>query len=97
MMELYMFGRFEVRTGEEEEFEQALRDVMAATRAEAGCMEAHGYRSVRKAGLYFLHSRWKDAATFDAHAALPHTLSFLEIAEHLLVKPRDVLRMERIA
>ena len=96
-MELYMFGRFEVRAGAEEEFEQALRAVMAATRAESGCLEAHGYRAVRKAGLYFLHSRWKDAATFDAHANLPHTLKFLEVAESLLEKPRDVVRMERIA
>lgn len=96
-MELYIFGRFEVRAGAESAFEEALRDVMTATRAEAGCLEAHGYRSLRKAGLYFLHSRWKDVAVFDAHAQLPHTLKFLELTEKLLEKPRDVVRMERMA
>ncbi len=96
-MELYIFGRFEVRAGAEAAFEEALRAVMAATRSESGCLEANGYRSVRMTGLYFLHSRWKDAATFDAHANLPHTLKFLEVAESLLEKPRDVVRMERIA
>lgn len=96
-MELYIFGRFEVRAGDESAFEAALREVMAATRAEPGCLEAYGYRSIRKAGLYFLHSRWKDEAVFDAHAKLPHTVKFLEIVEELLEKPRDVLRMEMIA
>jgi heme-degrading monooxygenase HmoA len=58
-MELYIFGKFLVRDGQENTFEDALREVVTATRAEAGCAEVHGYRSVRNARLYYLHSRWK--------------------------------------
>jgi quinol monooxygenase YgiN len=95
-MELYIFGRFLVRDGQENAFEEALRDVVRATRAEAGCVEVHGYRSVRNARLYYLHSRWKDVQVFEAHAKLPHTEKFLERAEGLLDEPRDVKRCERI-
>ena len=35
-MELYIFGRFEVRAGAEAAFEEALRAVMAATRVGVG-------------------------------------------------------------
>lgn len=95
-MELYIFGRFLVRVGEESVFEGALREVVIATRAEPGCLEVHGYRAVRNARLYYLHSRWKDVEVFEAHAKLPHTESFLERVEKLLEEPRDVKRCERI-
>ena len=95
-MELYIFGRFLVRDGQEGAFEEALRDVVTATRAEAGCLEVHGYRGMRNARLYYLHSRWKDVEVFEAHAKLPHTEKFLERVEKLLAEPRDVKRCERI-
>ena len=82
--------------GKESTFEDALRDVVTATRAEAGCVEVHGYRGVRNPRLYYLHSRWKDVEVFEAHAKLPHTENFLEQVEKLLVEPRDVKRCERI-
>jgi quinol monooxygenase YgiN len=95
-MELYIFGRFLVRSGEESVVEEALREVVTATRAETGCLEVHGYRAVRNARLYYLHSRWKDVEVFEAHAKLPHTEKFLERVVGLLEEPRDVKRCERI-
>ena len=95
-MELYIFGKFLVRDGQENTFEDALREVVTATRAEAGCVEVHGYRGVRNARLFYLHSRWKDVAVFEAHAKLPHTERFLELVEKLLAEARDVKRCERI-
>src|ERR1700756_5298847 len=67
-MELYIFGRFLVLDGKESAFEEALGEVVTATRAEVGCLEVHGYRGVRNARLYYLHSRWKDVEVFEAHA-----------------------------
>jgi len=46
-MELYIFGRFQVRVGEEPAFEEALREAVTATRGEAGCLEIYGCRGVR--------------------------------------------------
>jgi quinol monooxygenase YgiN len=95
-MELYIFGRFLVRDGQEDAFEAALEEVVTLTRGEAGCLEVHGYRSVRNARLYYLHSRWKDVETFELHAKLPHTENFLERVEKLLEEPRDVKRCVRV-
>ena len=95
-MELYIFGKFLVLDGKEGVFEAALGEVVVATRAEAGCVEVHGYRGVRNARLYYLHSRWKDVEVFELHAKLPHTEKFLEKVEKLLAEPRDVKRCVRI-
>ena len=95
-MELYIFGRFLVLDGKESVFEAALGEVVKATRAKAGCLEVHGYRGVRNARLYYLHSRWRDVEAFEAHAKLPHTEKFLELVEKLLAEPRDVKRCVRI-
>ena len=95
-MELYIFGRFLVRDGQEHAFEAALREVVTLTQAEPGCVEVHGYRGVRNPRLYYLHSRWRDVEVFETHAKLPHTEKFLERVEMLLDEPRDVKRCERI-
>ncbi|HTB92583.1 MAG TPA: antibiotic biosynthesis monooxygenase [Candidatus Sulfotelmatobacter sp.] len=95
-MELYIFGKFLVLEGKENAFEEALGDVVTATRAEAGCTEVHGYRGVRNARVYYLHSRWRDVEVFELHAKLPHTERFLEVVEKLLEEPRDVKRCVRI-
>jgi quinol monooxygenase YgiN len=95
-MELYIFGRFLVRNGQEGAFEEALQEVVTLTRGEVGCLEVHGYRAVRNARLYYLHSRWRDVETFELHAKLPHTERFLERVTGLLEEPRDVKRCERM-
>jgi quinol monooxygenase YgiN len=95
-MELYIFGRFHVRAGEERAFEEALREVLPRSREEAGCLEIHGYRSIRDRRLFYVHSRWRDAETFEVHARLPHTVKFLERVAELIDQALDVTRAERI-
>ena len=75
-MELYIFGRFLVLDGKESAFEAALGEVVTATRAEAGCLEVHGYRSVRNARLYYLHSRWKAGGLSHAPRELVETARY---------------------
>ncbi len=95
-MELYVFGRFRVVAGKEEEFAEALREVVRASREEAGCVELYGCRSVRDRRLFFVHSRWTDEEAFEAHARLPHTVKFLERAQRMIEHELDVTRAERI-
>lgn len=95
-MELFIFGRFHVRQGKENEFAKALREVVRASRGEVGCIEIHGYSSIRDARLFYVHSRWKDGEAFELHARLPHTVKFLATAERLSEHPVNVTRAERI-
>jgi quinol monooxygenase YgiN len=95
-MELYSFVRLHVRTKREREFEEALQEVMAASREEAGCLKIHGYRSIRDARLFYIHSKWKNEEAFEVHAKMAHTVKFLTKVEALTDQPWEVTRTERI-
>ena len=95
-MERYVFVRLHAREGEESAVEQALHDVAGPSREEQGCLSFHLFRSMRDRRLFYIHSRWRDEAAFQAHAKLPHTVRFLRRVDGLLDQPRDVTRTEMI-
>jgi len=95
-VETYVFVRLHAREGEEKNVEEAMRDVAAPTREEAGCLSFQTFRSMRDPRLFFIHSRWVDADAFQKHAELPHTVQFLERVDALLDQPRDVTRTEMV-
>ncbi len=95
-METYVFVRLHAREGEEKNVEEAMRDVAAPTREEAGCLSFQTFRSMRDPRLFFIHSRWVDADAFQKHAELPHTVQFQERVDALLDQPRDVTRTEMV-
>jgi quinol monooxygenase YgiN len=95
-MELFIFGRFHARAGEESAVAAVIREVVVPTREEPGCLFIQAYRSIRDPRLFYIHSRWVDDASFEAHAELPHTLRFLERVEALIDHPLDVTRARPI-
>jgi quinol monooxygenase YgiN len=95
-MELYSFVRLHVGAGRESAFEEALQEVLSASREEAGCLKIHGYRSIRDARLVYIHSKWKDEEAFEVHAKMAHTVNFLKKVEALIDHPLEVTRTERI-
>ena len=46
-MELYIFGRFHARAGNEAAVAEVINDVLVPTRAEAACISVHAFRSIR--------------------------------------------------
>jgi quinol monooxygenase YgiN len=95
-MELYIFARFHAGTGNESAVADAVSEVLGPTREEAGCLSIHSFRSIRDPRLFYIHSRWAGEEAFDAHAALPHTIRFIERVEALIDHPLDVARTELI-
>jgi quinol monooxygenase YgiN len=95
-MEQFVFVRLHAREGEEKAVEEALREVMARSREEPGCISFHLFRSARDPRLFYIHSQWADAAAFQTHGDLPHTTKFLKKVDALLDQPRDVARTEMI-
>ena len=73
-----------------------LLDVVVPSRAEPGCLSIHAFRSTRDPRLFYIHSRWKDEGAFENHAALPHTVRFIERVEPLIDHHLDVTRAEQI-
>jgi quinol monooxygenase YgiN len=96
MSELYIFARFHAREGCEDQVEQVLHAVLEPSRAEPGCLAIHAFRSTRDSRLFHIHSRWRNEATFEHHATLPHTALFVERMEKLIEHPFDVTRSNLI-
>jgi quinol monooxygenase YgiN len=96
-MELFIFARFHARDGQQDAVAAALRDVIPPTRAEPGCRAIDAYRCTLDPRLFYIHSRWTDAAAFDRHADLPHTVRFLQRVQPLIDHPLDVTRARPIA
>ncbi|PYN73250.1 MAG: antibiotic biosynthesis monooxygenase [Candidatus Rokuibacteriota bacterium] len=94
--ELFIFARFHARPGKQDALAEALRDVLAPSSEEPGCLSIHAFRSIRDPQLFYIHSRWKDEAAFEIHSGLPHTIRFVERVEPLIDHPFDVTRAEQI-
>ncbi len=95
-MEVFIFGRFHARPGHAQAVEAAVQAVVGPTRDEPGCLDVHAFRSTLDASLFYIHSRWADAAAFERHALLPHTVRFLARVEPLIDHPLDVTRTTQI-
>jgi quinol monooxygenase YgiN len=96
-MELFIFARFHAKPGQEDAVAAALRDVLAPTREEPGCRAIQHFRSTQDPRLFYVHSCWVDEAAFEAHAALPHTVRFLQCVQPHIAHPLDVTRARPIA
>jgi quinol monooxygenase YgiN len=91
---LFIFARFHAHPGNEGALEEALRDNLAPTRNEPGCLYINLFRSIRDPGLFYIHSRFRDEAAFEHHAVLPHTVRMIERVEPLIDHPFDATRAE---
>jgi len=96
-MELFIFARFHAKDGKEGAVAEALREVVAPSREEPGCLGIDAFRSVRDPALFYIHSRWTDHAAFDLHSTLPHTERFVQRVEPLIDHPLEVTRAELMA
>jgi len=94
-MELTIIGRFHAREGQEAAVAEAMREVSIPTREEPGCLFIAGYRSIQDPRLFWVYSRFVDEAAFERHAALPHTVRFLERVQPLIDHPLQVSRTQQ--
>jgi quinol monooxygenase YgiN len=95
-VEMFFFARFHARSGNEQAVEEALLDVLGPSRQEPGCLSIDAFRSIHDPRLFYIHSRWKDAAAFDIHAGLVHTVGFIERVEPLIDHPLELTRAEKL-
>ena len=77
-MGLFIFARFHALEGQERAVEEVLGEEVRLARFDPGCLGHQAFRSTHDPRLFFIHSHWTDEAMFEAHAALPHTLNFVE-------------------
>jgi quinol monooxygenase YgiN len=95
-MDLFIFARFHAREDNVDAVAQAIREVIAPTRAEPGCLNVNGFHSTRDSQLFYIHSRWVSEEAFENHIGLPHTVHFIERVEALVDQPAEITRTEMI-
>ena len=59
---------------------EALPAVIAATRAEDGCIEYGCYEDTQAPGRYVFVERWRDQAALDRHLGTPHMAAWMRAA-----------------
>ncbi len=92
-MELFIIARFHAREGSQADVAEALRDVVPPTRAERHCLAIEAFAAMCDPRAFYIHSRWMDAAAFEHHATLPHTVRFIERVQTLIDHPLEVVRV----
>jgi len=70
-------AKFTVKTGNEEKFLALTEKLVAASRAEAGCVGYSLNKHVEKENTYCMLEQWKDQAAVDAHNASSHFTSII--------------------
>ena len=95
-MAFHFIVRLKPLPGNETTFRDELLRVNEPSRAEAGCLSIEVFESLREPSVFVVHSEWVDEASFELHAALPHTVRFLSAAETLLTHPVKGLRLRQI-
>jgi quinol monooxygenase YgiN len=76
-MEFVVIAQYRVRTGEEGRVEEALRKMVAPTRAEPGNLDYQVFRVPGQLGAFVLFEKYADAEAFEAHRASEHFATWL--------------------
>jgi quinol monooxygenase YgiN len=80
-----------IRPERRESFLAALREVLAAARAEPTCMYLHAGESVTEPGVFILTEGWSDLVEYrDVILRKPYFQAYLRISEDAYAQPRVV-------
>ena len=69
------------------EFLAALQVVVAASRAESGCLAYAAAESSETANQFMIVERWNRRSSLDAHLATKHAQAFLGVADACVASP----------
>lgn len=76
-MEFVVIARYRARDGEADRVAQALRNMVAPTRAEPGNVDYQAFRDPNDPSLFVLFERYVSSDAFEAHRATPHFAAYL--------------------
>ena len=72
MPQITVIARSKARPGSEAALEAAIREAVAPTHAEAGCLKYSFQRSVEDKTSYVIIEKWVSKEALDQHLASPH-------------------------
>jgi quinol monooxygenase YgiN len=90
-------ARVSVRPDKFEETLEALTQLVAATRAEPGCVSYELLRNIANPHELTFVEEWADAESLESHFATEHFSAVAARAEELLTAPPDIRRYTVLA
>ncbi len=93
-MAFVVIAQYRVRAGEEDRVKEALRKMVAPTRAEPGNLDYQVFRDPSDPSLLVLFERYADESAFEAHRASPHFSTWL--SGQVLPSLEDRIRLDLV-
>ena len=78
------------QAGKSADLGAALRELIALTRREPGCLISELNQSVDDLNLWMVYERWRGQGAFDSHMQQPYVAKFLEGLGDLVSQPAEV-------
>jgi quinol monooxygenase YgiN len=94
--EIRVVAIFQVKSGQAEAFENAMRAVVAPSRAEAACHFYTPHRDPSHEGRYVFIERWASREALAEHEQTPHFKQLLSDLDGLLVGAPQVMILEEV-
>ena len=89
-MPLTVIAKFQAKPGQEEAYKEELREMLAPSRAEAGCLNYDVFQSNDDPAIFFTYENWTGKDVPDAHMQTPHFKALGEASKEMLVKPIEI-------
>ncbi|GIX50286.1 MAG: antibiotic biosynthesis monooxygenase [Limisphaera sp.] len=96
MKPLIVIASIQARPGRENDLEQALRDLVAPTRHEPGCIRYDLHRSQDRPGRFLFYEVWTDRAHLEEHLRRPHLQAFLARVPELVEGEPELTFWEQV-
>ena len=97
MKTITVVATFQARPGKETELKDALIDLVALTRREAGCLNYDLHASPESPAKFLFHENWTSQAHLDAHLKSAHIAALLPRVDELCLAFPEIRTWERIA
>jgi quinol monooxygenase YgiN len=91
LTDLLITAKATAKKGQEAELERALREVVAPTRAQHGCVEFVLIRSKDDPATIIGLERWASAADHEMHLQGEHVKTLMQRLGSILAKPPEIL------
>ena len=87
---IHIFVKIQAKEGSEDTLKAGVRDLVAATKNEDGCVAYDAYVSNSDPSVIRFAEVWQDEASVGAHQQAPHFLKFFELSSTLLAGPPEI-------
>jgi quinol monooxygenase YgiN len=88
--------RIKAKAGMEARVKQELRNLLAPTRVEKGCLNYDMHQGTDDDSIFLFHENWTSEDDLKRHFETPHIKQWLQQAEALLAEPMELTLWHKV-